>query len=80
MSRLAVLTLALSASLAWADDLGRLSAYQQKAYKAIKPTAADLKWRKIPWLTDLGQALKQAKAEKRPILMWTAGDEPLERC
>ena len=82
-SAAAILTLALTTatSVAYAqDDLERLPASQQKAYKVIKPTSADLKWRQIPWLTDLAEGIKLAKAEKRPLLIWTSGDEPLERC
>jgi len=47
---------------------------------AIKPTAAELNWQKIPWLTDLGQAQLVARQEKRPIFLWVTGDDPLERC
>jgi len=47
---------------------------------AIKPTAAELNWQKIPWLTDLGQAQVVARQEKRPIFLWVTGDDPLERC
>lgn len=47
---------------------------------AIKPTDAELRWQKIPWLTDLGQAQTVAREERRPILLWVTGDDPLERC
>lgn len=47
---------------------------------AIKPTDAELRWQKIPWLTDLGQAQAVAREERRPILLWVTGDDPLERC
>lgn len=47
---------------------------------AVKPTAGELRWQKIPWLTDLGQAQAVAREEKRPILLWVTGDDPLERC
>jgi len=80
MRPLAVLTLALSAAATCAGDLDRLTAYQRSEYRAIKPTAAEMKWRQIPWITDLATGIRQAKAEKRPLLIWTAGDEPLERC
>ncbi len=49
-------------------------------YDLVKPTQRELKWRKIPWLTDLSEAVKTAKEEKRPLVIWTAGDEPLDRC
>jgi hypothetical protein len=31
-------------------------------------------------MQDLDVAVKQAKKEKRPLFIWVAGDEPLERC
>ena len=39
-----------------------------------------MKYQEIPWLLDLEQGIKLAKEEKRPVLMWTSGDDPLERC
>jgi hypothetical protein len=39
------------------------------------------KWlENIPWLLDLKEGLRAAKAEGRPILIWVSGDDPLERC
>jgi hypothetical protein len=39
------------------------------------------KWRDgIPWLLDLDEGLRVAKQERRPVLIWTSGDDPLERC
>jgi hypothetical protein len=73
------LLLALAVS-ARADDVDRLPEWQAQAYALIKPAAKDVRWKKIPWVTDLDEAVKTAKAEKRPLLIWTAGDDPLERC
>lgn len=52
---------------------------------AFRPTADDLRFREIPWLTDPAEALKQARAEGRPLFVWLAGGRkqdgtPLERC
>ncbi len=47
---------------------------------AIRPKASEIKWEKIPWVTDLSKAIKLAAKEKRPILVWASGDAPLERC
>jgi hypothetical protein len=38
------------------------------------------KWLEVPWLLDLDEGLRAAKAEKRPVLLWVSGDDPLERC
>jgi hypothetical protein len=46
--------------------------------KLRKP--GELNWQRIPWLLDLPEAIKVAKAEDRPILLWVAGDDPMERC
>jgi hypothetical protein len=40
----------------------------------------ELNWQRIPWLSDLAEAIGVAKAENRPLLLWVAGDDPLERC
>ena len=46
----------------------------------IRPTSAELKWQRIPWLTDLAHGQRAAREERRPILLWVTGDDPLERC
>jgi hypothetical protein len=39
------------------------------------------KWRDaIPWILDLEEGVRLARAEKRPVLIWVSGDDPLERC
>jgi hypothetical protein len=53
---------------------------QARAYALIRPGEKDLPWRKLGWKTDLEAAVKLAKEEKRPLLLWVAGDPPLERC
>jgi len=47
---------------------------------AVKPTPAELKWQKIPWVLDLADGQRLARAEGRPIFLWASGDPPLERC
>jgi hypothetical protein len=37
-------------------------------------------WRRIPWLTDFAEGLRQAKAESRPILLWLSDGPPMDRC
>src|SRR2546423_1071509 len=58
----------------------RLPADLAQRYHAIKPTPAELKWQRIPWLTDLAAARQAAQSERRPIFLWVTGDDPLERC
>jgi hypothetical protein len=38
------------------------------------------KWLNIPWLLDLNEGIRVARDEKRPVLIWVSGDDPLERC
>lgn len=51
----------------------------------FRPSKADLAYREIPWLIDPAEALKEARAENRPLFVWLAGGRkqdgtPLERC
>jgi len=38
------------------------------------------RWLEIPWLLDLNEGMRLAKKERRPLLIWVSGDDPLERC
>jgi hypothetical protein len=46
--------------------------------KNVRP--GELRWQEIPWLVDLQDGLRLAKEEKRPLLLWVSGDDPLEKC
>jgi hypothetical protein len=53
--------------------------------ESLKPTAAELRFQQVPWVLDLGEAIRTAKKENRPIFFWAAGGrdrdgQPLERC
>jgi len=56
-------------------------ALDEKSYKTwsqfIRPSEAELKWKKIPWRTDLAAAAAEAKALNRPILLWSDQGNPL---
>jgi hypothetical protein len=58
----------------------RLSAEAAAIYQYVKKRPGELKWQRIPWLTDLLEAFRQAKAENRPVLLWATDDDPLDRC
>ena len=56
-----------------------------KKAAAIRPATVDFAWQQIPWHTEATPALKEAKAEGRPLFVWLAGGRdrdgsPLERC
>ncbi len=59
----------------------RLPTDAARMYDLVKsPHPGELKWQQIPWLTDLREAVRQAKAEHRPVLLFVSGDDPLEKC
>ncbi len=45
----------------------------------IKPRPEELKWQKIPWVIDLLEGHRLARAERRPIFLWGGAGAPLER-
>ena len=50
---------------------GRLPADAARMYGFVKtPHPGELKWQQIPWLTDLGEAMRQGRAESRPLLLF----------
>ncbi len=63
------------------EDVARLPAPAARLYAETTQFLRPTKWRDaIPWLLDLDEGIRLAKAEKRPLLIWTSGDDPLERC
>lgn len=64
------------------DDVSRLSPEAARMYAYVtKPFwPGELGYREIPWLVDLNEGIKAARDENRPLLLWTSGDEPLDRC
>jgi hypothetical protein len=48
--------------------------------KLVRQDSAVLRWREIPWYTDVNEGIKAAQDEKRPLLLWITGDDPLGRC
>jgi hypothetical protein len=72
--------LALAAALVLAAAPCRAGGGVWKRLEEARPPAEFLRWQTIPWLTDLGEGLRVARQEKRPLLIWASGDDPLERC
>jgi hypothetical protein len=71
--------LAAGASLLAAEPRPTDLALMKRA-AAIKPTSEELRWQKIPWVTDLAEGQRLAQTEGRPLFIWVTGDDPLERC
>lgn len=47
---------------------------------SMRQSGALVKWQEVPWLLDLKEGMRQSREEKRPLLLWVSGDDPLERC
>jgi hypothetical protein len=63
------------------EDVARLPASSGRLYADTTLFPQPTKWRDaIPWVLDLDAGIRLARDEKRPILIWTSGDDPLERC
>jgi hypothetical protein len=73
---LSLATLVVLESAAFALD----PAEYEKRLPAIRVPPEHLRWQEIPWMTDLAEGMRLAKEENRPLLLWIAVDEPLERC
>ncbi len=43
----------------------------------ISPTAAELRWTQIPWLTTFRDGLAQADSQDKPLLLWVMNGHPL---
>ena len=63
------------------EDVARLPAPAARLYADTTLFPQPTKWRDaIPWVLDLDAGIRLAREEKRPLLIWTSGDDPLERC
>jgi hypothetical protein len=62
-------------------DVARLPAAAAQLYADTTLFPQPTKWRDaIPWVVDLEKGIRLARQEKRPVLIWVSGDDPLERC
>jgi hypothetical protein len=61
-------------------DVNRLPAAAAALYRDTTLFPRPVKYQQIPWFLDLDAAIRQANKEKWPVLIWTSGDDPLERC
>ncbi len=68
--------LALWVGVALAEDRGDLATRAA----AIRPTAAETKYKRIPWVTDVFQGFEMAKVENRPVFIYIITGDPLEDC
>ena len=63
------------------SDADQLPVDAARVYRYVTtPLPGELRWRQIPWLLDLEEGVRRARAENRPLLLFVSGDEPLGRC
>src|SRR4051795_2040132 len=63
------------------EDVARLPAAAARLYADTTLFPRPTRWRDaIPWVLDLERAIRRARQEQRPLLLWVSGDDPLERC
>lgn len=81
----AVMSLVLFVSIVWAQQSPRpakKAATPESLHaeiEALKP--AKHIWREVKWKTCLLEALRDARAQKKPVLLWVLGGEPTKgRC
>ncbi|HUX88649.1 MAG TPA: hypothetical protein VMW65_16720 [Chloroflexota bacterium] len=43
----------------------------------LRPRPDELRWRDIPWQTDLREACRLAAEEQKPIFLWAMNGNPL---
>jgi len=72
--------LALTMTVRAGDPLAHEARALKDMAQLIRQDEALLRWRDIPWYLDAVEGLKTAREEKRPVLLWVTGDDPLGRC
>jgi hypothetical protein len=73
-----VLALASSASPARAGEPTKLTDATFEALRAaILPTKGEERWREIPWRTTTWDAVVEAAATEKPVLLWAMNGHPL---
>ena len=45
----------------------------------LTPKPEEMKWASIPWQTDLWEARKLAREQRKPIFMWSMNGKPLRQ-
>jgi hypothetical protein len=80
VSILCALTCAAAAAERPASD-AELSGWVQKTVEERQPSAAERRFDEIGWLTDIRQALRLARENKRPVMLFTHdGHMAIGRC
>ena len=72
---LIILLLAAACSMSAVEPL--TPANFDRLHNLMQPTAAETKWKQIPWMTRLWEARRKAAEVGKPILLWEMDGNPL---
>lgn len=77
----AALAISLAATTAIAAEPSRSDqADLERKAAAVRATAAEMNFLKIPWETDLFEGFRAAEMEKRPVFLYLITGDPLDDC
>ena len=76
MSVAATLTLVLAPATVPGQEQSELG----KKADAVRATAAEMNFTKIPWVTDVFDGFRLANEEKRPVFLYVVTGDPLDDC
>jgi hypothetical protein len=62
-----------------ASDANRASALSARA-AAVRATADEMRFKTIPWNTDVFEGFRLAREEKRPVFLYMITGDPLDDC
>lgn len=46
----------------------------------VRATAAEMSFKRIPWVTDLFEGFRLARKERRPVFLYMITGDPLDDC
>ena len=75
-----IIAVALTLGLAPAPVAGQEQSDVEKKADAVRATAAEMNFTKIPWVTDVFEGFRLAKEEKRPVFLYVVTGDPLDDC
>ncbi len=52
----------------------------KKKADAVRATAGEMNFTKIPWVTDLFEGFQLARKEQRPVFLYMITGDPLDDC
>ena len=59
---------------------GQARSELEKRARAVRATAAEMNFTKMPWVTDVFDGFRLAKEDKRPVFLYVVTGDPLDDC